>query len=241
MFFYISLGLNILFILFAIAFVVRRGGVSYLKQKISQILNPIDEFSPANYPAYYWHKKSQFESLPSGKNDIIMLGDSLTDEAEWSELLGGFNILNRGISGDTTDRVLYRLDSIISYPPNKIFLLIGINDLINENRTVKDTLIKYETILDEFKRRIPQTQVFVQSLLPVNNNCERFWQDNQNIISFNQDLRKLALKYDYLYLDLFPNLVNTEGEMDKQYTHDGLHLHGQAYQIWRDIIKQYIP
>ena len=41
-----------------------------------------------------------------------MLGDSITDEAQWDELLNSTTIQNRGISGDTTSGVLDRLNSM---------------------------------------------------------------------------------------------------------------------------------
>jgi lysophospholipase L1-like esterase len=48
-----------------------------------------------------------------------MLGDSITDEGEWTELLG-FNVKNRGISGDTIERILHRLDTILESKPKQI-------------------------------------------------------------------------------------------------------------------------
>ncbi|MEM7556756.1 MAG: G-D-S-L family lipolytic protein, partial [Cyanobacteria bacterium P01_A01_bin.84] len=72
-----------------------------------------------NYPPYYWHKKNQYELLPQSSEDIIFLGDSITDEGEWNELFNNNDIKNRGISGDTIERILYRLEKIISAKPKK--------------------------------------------------------------------------------------------------------------------------
>jgi hypothetical protein len=58
---------------------------------------------------YYQHKKQRFESYKT-KADIVMIGDSITDGAEWHEMFPQLNIVNRGISGDTTVGVLNRLD-----------------------------------------------------------------------------------------------------------------------------------
>ena len=67
--------------------------------------------------------------MPDTPNEIIMLGNSITDGCEWSELFQNSNIKNRGISGDITEGVLYRLDEVTRSKPAKVFLLIGINDL----------------------------------------------------------------------------------------------------------------
>ena len=70
-------------------------------------------FATTNLDPYYLHKKSQFEMLAQNdKYKIVMLGDSITDEGQWDELLNNSKVQNRGISGDTTDGVLDRLDSI---------------------------------------------------------------------------------------------------------------------------------
>ena len=56
-----------------------------------------EEWKIQNDP-YYKHKVSQFEMLKDRNNiEIMMLGDSITDEGEWSELWGKV-VQNRGIS-----------------------------------------------------------------------------------------------------------------------------------------------
>ena len=79
---------------------------------------------------YYKHKKSQFEALANvDRYDTVMLGDSITDEARWDELLNSSTIQNRGISGDTTSGVLDRLDST-NKNIKKVFIMVGINDIM---------------------------------------------------------------------------------------------------------------
>jgi hypothetical protein len=79
------------------------------------------------YPAYYWHSKDMFYHLPDTRNEIVFLGNSITDGAEWFELLGNKRCRNRGISGDVTEGVLLRLDGVTKLKPSSIFILIGIN------------------------------------------------------------------------------------------------------------------
>ena len=60
-----------------------------------------------NSRSTYWHQKQTlFESLPTSPEDIVMLGNSITDGGEWAEILDNVHVKNRGISGDTTDGVL---------------------------------------------------------------------------------------------------------------------------------------
>jgi hypothetical protein len=71
------------------------------------------------YP--YWHQKeTHFRSLPNEANEIIFLGDSITDGCNWSEMFHDLRVKNRGISADITDGVLDRLDEVVESKPLKI-------------------------------------------------------------------------------------------------------------------------
>lgn len=172
------------------------------------------------------------------------MGDSITDEGEWSELLGkshiNHNVLNRGISGDTTDRILQRIDVVIETQPKQIFLMVGINDLAMINKSVGKVIDKYKQILLKFKNAIPDTQVFIQSVLPVNQNIYLYWEDNQKIVNLNSKLKDLATEFDYEYIDIHSYFIDAEKQLDAKYTADGLHLNGKAYLLWAEIIKQYL-
>ncbi|WP_315790003.1 GDSL-type esterase/lipase family protein [Fischerella sp. JS2] len=208
--------------------------------KVKNILN-INKPSVLNsYPPYYWHKLNQFTKLPQSESDIIMLGDSITDEGEWIELLSNINVKNRGISGDTTERVLHRLEPILAGKPKQIFLMIGINDLINTPKSVSQILEIYETILYKFHEKTPNTEIFIQSVLPVNNQVDTYWQDNNRILNLNTGLRELATKFNYLYIDLFSLLLDSENQLDTRYTKDGLHLNGEAYLVWKSVMEKYL-
>src|ERR1700730_1769722 len=56
---------------------------------------------------------------------IVMLGDSHTEGAPWRELTGCPNLVNRGIGGDTTAKLLARLDDVLKLKPRAVFLMIG--------------------------------------------------------------------------------------------------------------------
>ncbi|MEB3218718.1 MAG: GDSL-type esterase/lipase family protein [Nostocales cyanobacterium 94392] len=235
----ISVSFNILFVLFTIFLIIRKGGVFYIKSKIYDLKNKSVN-KVWNISDYYKHKKSQFEILPKSSDSIIFLGDSLTDEGEWLELLGNPHIKNRGISGDTTGRILNRLDTIIQIKPKQIFLMVGINDFVNEKKSIEELLKGYQEILHELQTHTPDTQVFIQSVLPVNNDITLFWQNNDIVVKFNLQLQELAKEFHYQYIDIFSSLVDSKNQLDDKYTTDGVHLNGKAYLVWKEAIKKYV-
>ena len=183
---FISLLVNILFVLMGALFIAKKGRVYYWADKINNIVNANNKNGKNTYPPYYFHQKSQFEILPNSDSNIIFLGDSITDECEWAELLGNPNVKNRGISGDTIDRILNRLDEIVESQPKNIFLMVGINDFLNSGKSVKKTLKDYKKILLVIRQKTPITQVFVQSVLPVNNKINRFLLNNDKVIELKK-------------------------------------------------------
>ncbi|ARV63288.1 G-D-S-L family lipolytic protein [Nostocales cyanobacterium HT-58-2] len=233
-----SLTLNILFILLGSLFLIKRGGFHYLSKKLFK-----KKVQEEYYEPYYLHKKSQFEFLPKSSLDIIFLGDSLTEEGQWSELLESPYVKNRGIGGDTTDLILNRLDPVLASNPKKVFLMMGINDLLGIGKTVKtieQTLLVYSAILIEFQNKVPNTEVFIQSVLPVNNRITRYWQDNNNIVQLNFHLRRLAKEFSYQYIDIYSHLSDCDNQLDVCYTEDGLHLNGRGYLRWKNAIERYV-
>jgi len=73
------------------------------------------------YSPHYYNKLAIFQSESDTEEEIIFLGDSITEEGKWSELFPKENVINRGISSDVTDDVLNRLDEITSSNPKKYF------------------------------------------------------------------------------------------------------------------------
>src|SRR5215472_17420528 len=89
----------------------------------------------ADQPSSYWTEKKSFFDTLGTYASTVMIGDSLTDGAEWKEMFPGTAVVNRGVDGDTTAGVLRRMDGITSARAKKAFIMIGINDF-KEGRTV---------------------------------------------------------------------------------------------------------
>jgi lysophospholipase L1-like esterase len=193
------------------------------------------------YP--YWHQKtSLFEILPNPDNQIVFLGDSLTDGCNWSEMLEDSRVVNRGISGDTTRGVLSRLDEVIESKPLKVFLMIGVNDLAN-GIMAEEVVYNIKQIVKTIYKQSPETEIFLQSLLPVNNDFvffENHTNKTEHIIRINTALQNFASINDITYLDLYSLFVTKENKLNQEYTNDGLHLNGDGYLRWKTVVEKHI-
>lgn len=235
----ISLIINFLILGLSSFWVYRKGGIPYLTWKLSFFRTSNLRHKFMYDTPFYWDKKSHFDTLPTSDIEIIFLGDSLTDLCEWHELFKGFPIKNRGICGDTTEGILNRLDKVIEAQPRKIFLLIGIND-INQGRAVGDIFKSYSQIVASIKVLSPRTQVMMQSLLPVNNQKFPNHGVNDKVRALNSKLQELANELSFQYINLFSVFLDSNQELDAQYTTDGIHLNGQGYLLWQKNIEKYI-
>jgi lysophospholipase L1-like esterase len=181
---------------------------------------------------YYKHKKSQFQMLSQNtKYTTVMLGDSITDEGQWDELLDNPLVQNRGISGDTTQGVLQRLDST-NKSIKQVFIMIGVNDIMRGKEA--EVYLNYLKIIKFFQDR--NIKVYIQSTLFIGEKrAENF---NPKIEELNKKLEAFAKENSITFINL--NQIFAGNKMlEKEFTFDDLHLNGAAYKLWAQEIKKY--
>lgn len=182
---------------------------------------------------YYKHKKSQFEILAlNEKYKTIMLGDSITDEGQWDELLNSDTIQNRGISGDTTDGVIQRLNPI-SKNIEKVFIMIGVNDIMR-GKKADEVYLNYLKIIQFFKEK--NIKIYIQSTLYIGESRKSDF--NPKIEELNAKLEKYASENQITFINLNPIFAPNK-ILKKEFTFDDLHLNGKAYSLWATEIKKY--
>lgn len=194
------------------------------------------------FTTYYHQRVSHFKTLPQTAGDILFVGNSITDGAEWSELFDEAHIKNRGISGDITAGVIARLEEITNRKPAKVFLMIGVNDLargLSPDSVLKNII----WITSYIKQQTPATKLYVQSILPVNGVFKKFGSHTDKggqIKTVNAQLQKAAATYHYTFTDLHTAFSDNEGNLKADLTNDGLHLNGEAYLLWKHLIYPFV-
>lgn len=190
--------------------------------------------SPEPWP-YVLNRRETFEILPPQKGCILFIGDSITQRNEWSEMFHNPRILNRGIDSDRITWLIERLDNLMTNEPSKIFIKIGINDIMDGKRATQMSA-EYRTVLNRFKA-LKDCEVYLQSCLPVNHSTYAHPIQNEDVQAFNQALALLAEEYGFKFINLYPLFVTEANELDAALTRDGVHLNGAGYSIWRDHIE----
>ncbi|WP_455541604.1 GDSL-type esterase/lipase family protein [Prevotella fusca] len=195
---------------------------------------------------HYNIKVNQFNeegSLPA--NAIIMLGDSHSEYGEnWNRFFpNAKKIINRGIIGDDSRGILKRLNQILPYKPSKIFFECGANDL-SHGWSVERTFQGIVNIIETIRRQVPQTKLYVQSLLPLNERVGvwRLLKGKEDmIIQLNNRLKSYCNSQAIPFVDLYTPLLGSHPKaMRTEYCRDGLHLTDKGYEVWANIIRPFI-
>ncbi|MBD2446108.1 G-D-S-L family lipolytic protein [Nostoc sp. FACHB-152] len=163
----------------------------------------------------------------------IMVGDSLSMWFPPEKLPSGKLWLNQGISGDTSGGILKRLKAFSATKPEVIYVMAGINDL---RKGIDDEIIlrNHRQIIRYLRQAHPNTQIFVQSILPT-----RLTKiSNSRIRQINSQLAVIAQREGANYLNIHGWFTDSEGNLRLELTTDGLHLSHEGYDVWRSALEQ---
>lgn len=173
----------------------------------------------------------------------VLAGDSITEIFNYYELFYDWSkknncaVYNRGISGDTSNRLSERFyGNVLNIKPRNISLLIGTND-IGMGRKNEDTARDIENILEQIRAELSETNVILQAVYPVNRTLSAEAlamvgiRRNEKIQELNALLKPLADSYNCIWLDLTDALSDEKGNLHKDYCYDGLHLNVNGFKV----------
>ena len=201
--------------------------------------------TPYKGTKHYQRMVARFEHAHDiDSTTIVMLGNSLTEFGkDWNRRLEAQNVVNYGIMGDNTVGISARLRQILPYKPKAIFLMCGIND-VSPKRSATQVYERCLQVIEQIRRDAPNTTLFVQSLLPINE-AVRTWRplrhQTHKIAQINKLLSRYCRENGIVFIDIFPHLVGKQTNvMNSRYTQDGLHVNEAGYAVWAQVLKPFV-
>jgi lysophospholipase L1-like esterase len=168
---------------------------------------------------------------------ILLIGDSITEGFDEKKLLKEFQVLNAGVSGDSTVETLVRIkNELFAGDPEIAFLCIGTNDFARQ-RTDEYILKNISKIIDKVISYSPHIKIIPVSIFPTRDNLPR---PNERINKFNDLLEALAIEKGLLFFNINRYFKDGKGQLKQEYTEDGLHLTIKAYELWSKLIKEFV-
>lgn len=160
-----------------------------------------------------------------GSGGVLFLGDSITILGRWELLFPGVRILNYGIPGERSEHLLARLEPVIRVRPQKLFLMIGTNDL-SRGVPVPQIADNVEQIITRLRQELPECRLFLQAALPCKRKLAPLLRD------LNTRYAAIAQRHSVSFIDLYPLFDDGSGQIRKDLSNDELHLLGPGYVIW---------
>lgn len=175
---------------------------------------------------------------------IVFLGDSITEG--FHELEKHQNVINLGVSGDKINNLIGRIEDVIIENPDRLIIMIGINDYLNINNYWGNPIIYnisklYKVLIELLKLNLSKSEIICLSILPVSMNI-----DNKTLRKYNKDINKLNVKFNDIcsnsniqFIDISPSFMS-EDQLDSTLTTDGVHLSSKGYQLYYQLIQEFL-
>ena len=186
-----------------------------------------------------WKRKRSgwAKQVEQDQGAVVFFGDSITQS--WGEKFhgqfDGMKVANRGISGDTTRGMRYRLaEDVLSLNPRAVVLLLGTND-IEDSGDVTDATTNLKVILDDLKTHNPKMPIVLNLIFPSSEKKKRPFRE---IDAFNKEFAALV-KGDaqVVVLDTWSLFASPDKEAMKKYFPDLLHPNKAGYEKWAAALK----
>ncbi|MGC3991186.1 MAG: GDSL-type esterase/lipase family protein [Chthoniobacteraceae bacterium] len=180
-------------------------------------------------------------STQAARIDLVFDGDSITDfwqrtgRAVWATAFAKYHPFDFGISGDTTQNLLWRLahGQAQGLHPKVIMLMIGTNDM-KFTSTPQEIADGVKEILQQYRKLCPEAVIVLQAIFPRAASPNDPYRLKVN--ATNPLLAKLADGSKIIYLDFGAKFLATDGTLGADIMPDFLHPSAKGYQIWADAI-----
>lgn len=203
-------------------------GVSYLTELEQRDVKPIQE------DIKKVHSTIGLELADSDENavwasftDAVILGDSRAVGFYYHEFMPEERVMAKG-GGMITDVSEYT-DQLKTLNPAQIFLCYGLNDIgIGTWPEAEDYAEEYKAQVQLLHERLPDSEVFVNSVLPAFGAGLEADPDYPRVGEYNDALKAMCEEEGYHYID---NTQMAEDHKDL-YQEDGLHVETEFYKYW---------
>ena len=173
---------------------------------------------------------------PDGKR-VVFLGDSITDGWALNQYFPGQPFVNRGIGGQITSQMLARMKAdVIDLKPKVLVVLAGTNDI---GRGVSTETIKNNLSMIADLAVAHDIQPVFASILPVSDYHEKSDPNYKRtparppstILEMNVWIRRMCEARDFVHLDYYTKMVDSDGYLQAALADDGLHPNAEGYRV----------
>jgi len=191
------------------------------------------------------------ETARKGDIDLLLEGDSITDfwdnagapgvanpplagKAVLDRYFGDLKVANFGISGDTTQGILYRLQDGEGegFQPKAIMLMIGTNNAFN--CSTEEIAEGVGAVVLDLRKRFPTAKILLLGIFPRGNPGDTV---RKTVLDVNPIIARLADDRNVFYMDIGDRFLDADGVIQPEIMADRLHPTEKGYEIWAEAVK----
>jgi lysophospholipase L1-like esterase len=188
------------------------------------------------------YAEADTKMLPASKAPrVVFLGDSITDNWHLNEYFTGRDFVNRGVGGQTTLHMLARFrQDVVSLNPKAVVILGGTNDIeagfsanqIEDNLAMMGDLAKAHGIKPIFASILPVSDYHkdVDPAYAMTAN-----RPPATIQAIDKWIQSYCQSQGFVYIDYYPAMVDSTGQMQADLSDDGLHPNTKGYRVMSPI------
>lgn len=161
--------------------------------------------------------------------DTLVIGDSITQGLYQYGVLDQANVQadrGTGVSDGDNDKLAEHIAKAKEMKPSALFLAYGMNDIGTLNGDADSFVKAYKTVIKDLKKALPDTKIYVNSVLPAAQSAIDQNAVYEKVPEFNEKLKKLCEKEDVTFID------NTDLVKQEYYASDGIHMSPAYYKEW---------
>lgn len=161
-------------------------------------------------------------------DNAVFLGDTVANGISYYNFLSGNKIISD--INLTIDKAYGNLDQLAQTSPQKVFLMIGINDLNHGSKSVDSIFDSYSSLVNQIKAKLPNANIYVVSVMPISQSLEsKTYIRKANIDALNNKLKTLISVPGVNFLDLAPAFQTESGYINDNVTGNGLSINYDYY------------
>lgn len=182
-------------------------------------------------------------------DDAAFVGDSITEGIKLYEVMTNATVVAaRGINLDnvfTDDQIRTAqgnstvMGALEAAEPQKIYIMFGANGV--GWFTEQHFTDVYTKFVQAVKEQHPDSQIYLQSILPVTQEFDDSREDisNDKINRYNELVVEIAEEQKVHYLDVASAFKDEKGCLPEDSNGDGMHFGNKYYQKWFDYLKSH--
>lgn len=194
--------------------------------KASEVEQEVAELEQAE--AEELEKRSKRPNSEKFQNTLI-IGDFTAQGVYEQEILGESFVLAREsacVHDPDGTGLTEKLDEAAKKNPQVVFLLLGVNDAALDSGSASVFEEDYQAFLNQVKEKLPDTRIYVNSILPVQQKAIDETEGLRDIPEYNERLSKVCKEAGAVYVD------NSDLVTEECYKDDGKRMRQRYYTAW---------